>query len=128
MPVLTPEQRRKAISDGMRRAWDQKREATLQSQFIRRCNRCTNPPMLAMKIVSPGNNGITDTLVLVTDIEGNGHAVFVEMKRPGEEPSHLQEHKLNELRRRGFVAGWADDADLAFARIFTECKKRGIKL
>lgn len=101
------------------------RESTQQTKLIRRCKA---QGWLAFKIESPGNNGISDVMVLLTDRAGTGHAVFVEMKRPGEEPTKLQEHCLNELRRRGFVAGWADDGDLAFERIFTECEKRGIKL
>lgn len=101
------------------------KESALQTRLIKLCKA---QRWDAWKIVSPGNAGVSDVMVLITDREGRGHSVFVEMKRPGEEPTKLQEHRLNELKRRGFIAGWSDNPDLAFARIFTECKKRGIKL
>jgi len=100
-------------------------ESKIQSRFIARCKA---HGWDAWKEEAPGTAGIPDVLVLVTDIKGRGHSVFVELKSPGKEPTKLQEHRLNELKRRGFVAFWLDDEALAFAHVFTACKKVGIKL
>lgn len=38
-----------------------------------------------------------------------GHTIFIEFKRPGEEPSPLQYHRLSELTKRGVPATWCDN-------------------
>jgi hypothetical protein len=96
-----------------------------QSKFIRRCNAYG---WEARKQETPGHAGEPDVRVLITDRHGRGHVAFVEFKRPGEEPTKLQMFRLKELRMRGFIAMWEDNADMAFGRIFTECKLRRIEL
>lgn len=53
----------------------------------------------AYKFVSPGNDGVPDRLVCLPGAK----AVFVETKRPGEEPTPLQRNKHRELRKMGFT-------------------------
>jgi len=54
----------------------------------------------------PGvRQGVPDDLFLL----GNGVAVFVEFKRPGKQPTAIQEKRLVELEEYGFLAFWADD-------------------
>lgn len=77
---------------------------------------------------SPGTAGWPDVEVLLTDLSGRGHTVRIEMKGTEGQPRRLQQYRLDELKKRGHVAFWELDADRAFARIFTECKKAGIKL
>lgn len=55
----------------------------------------------------PGvRQGIPDDLFLL----GNGVAVFVEFKRAGKEPTPIQEARLLELEKYGFLAFWADES------------------
>lgn len=37
-----------------------------------------------------------------------GHTIFIEFKKPGEKPSPIQNHRLEELRKRGIPATWCD--------------------
>jgi len=101
------------------------KESKIQSDFIKLCKK---RGWDALKHVCPGRAGEPDVEVRVTDVKGNGHAAYVEMKRPGEEPSALQEHVLNELRRMGFVAGWHDHAEEAVEMIMRSFEAKGIEL
>jgi len=92
-------------------------EAALQRKLI---ELCKTAGWLAQKTESPGNAGWPDVTVLVQDRKGEGHAAFVEVKRPGEEPTKLQAHVLKELNRMGFVAFWSDDPVGAFVRLRRE--------
>lgn len=37
-----------------------------------------------------------------------GHTIFIEFKRPGKVPDPIQNHRLEELRKRGVPAVWCD--------------------
>ena len=100
-------------------------ERVVQVGFIRKCRA---QGWDAMKLETPGRAGSADVLVLFTDNRGLGHAAFVEMKRPGEVPGRLQAHRHEELRRRGFIAFWSDNAGAAFERMFHEIASKGIVL
>jgi len=52
---------------------------------------------LAMKWVSPGNNGVPDRIVFLP----GGRIVFVELKAPGKKPTALQLHQHERLRTLG---------------------------
>lgn len=52
-----------------------------------------------------GNNGIPDRLILGP----NGYHAFIELKKPGEEPSRLQHHWIKTLNDMGHRAGWTDN-------------------
>ena len=62
---------------------------------------------LALKLVSPGFDGIPDRMVLMP----KGRIAFVEVKAPGKKPRQLQlsRHKL--LRRMGFKVYVIDRAE-----------------
>lgn len=46
-----------------------------------------------------------------------GRPLFIEFKRPGEEPTPLQYHRLEELNDLGYWATWADNFDAARSAI-----------
>ena len=48
--------------------------------------------------------------------------IFIEVKRPGKEPSDEQEEFLERARLRGHIAFWADDAADAWKRLSEELK------
>ena len=54
--------------------------------------------------------GFPDRTVLI-----RGRIAFVELKAPGEKPRPEQYKWLKDLRALGFVAGWADNVDDAWA-------------
>ncbi len=62
---------------------------------------------LALKLVSPGFNGVPDRLLLLM----GGKAAFVEVKAPGEKPRPLQVHRFAQLRKLGFRVYVLDDVE-----------------
>jgi hypothetical protein len=55
------------------------------------------------KFVSPGNSGVADRLLV-----REGVVLFLEIKRPGEEPKPLQYKFLRDMRKQRVFAFWAD--------------------
>ena len=53
---------------------------------------------LAMKLISPGFNGVPDRLLLFM----GGKVAFCEVKAPGQKPRPLQVHRMEQLRELGF--------------------------
>ena len=64
---------------------------------------------ICLKFVSPGWSGAPDRICLWP----GGRVAFVETKRPGAKPRQLQERRLCQLRRLGFIAAVIDNAALA---------------
>ena len=62
------------------------------------CKAVRNVGGLALKLVSPGFDGIPDRLILIA----YGRMAFVEVKAPGEKPRPLQVARINKLRNMGF--------------------------
>ncbi|NBI86984.1 VRR-NUC domain-containing protein [Lachnospiraceae bacterium] len=54
---------------------------------------------MALKFVSPGMNGVPDRIVLLP----GGKMAFVELKAPGKVPRALQEKRMGQLRKLGFL-------------------------
>ncbi len=54
---------------------------------------------MALKFVSPGMNGVPDRIVLMP----GGKMAFVELKAPGKVPRALQEKRIGQLRKLGFL-------------------------
>lgn len=54
---------------------------------------------MALKFVSPGMNGVPDRIVLMP----GGKMAFVELKAPGKAPRALQEKRIGQLRKLGFL-------------------------
>ena len=52
---------------------------------------------MALKFVSPGMNGVPDRIV------PGGKMAFVELKAPGKVPRALQEKRIGQLRKLGFL-------------------------
>lgn len=100
-------------------------ERDIQAKFILKCKA---HGFDALKHVCPGRAGEPDVEVRFTDKAGNGHVAYVELKKPGEEPTKIQEHTLMQLRAAGFIAGWADNADDAFKVLLAAIKEKGIEL
>lgn len=48
-----------------------------------------------------------------------GHTIFIEFKKPGEQPSAIQYHRLDELRKRGVPATWCDSVHEAIGILNT---------
>ncbi len=60
------------------------------------------------KFSSPSRRGVPDRVFIK-----HGIVVFMELKRPGEEPTPLQYHELKEIDDAGGIALWADTATAA---------------
>lgn len=69
------------------------RENRIESYFRRQCR---HHGLLALKFVSPARNGVPDRMVITL-----AGTVFVELKRPGEEPTRLQKAMHHKMRRFG---------------------------
>ncbi len=54
---------------------------------------------MALKFASPGMNGVPDRIVLLP----GGKMAFVELKAPGKVPRALQEKRMGQLRKLGFL-------------------------
>lgn len=63
---------------------------------------------LALKLVSPGFDGLPDRLILIAV----GKLVFVEVKAPGKKPRKLQKVRFRQLRELGFLVFVLDDEKL----------------
>lgn len=60
----------------------------------------------ASKFVAPGQTGVPDRLFI-----RRGRHVFIEVKRPGEEPTPKQYAKHDEMRVYGAEVHWVDSLD-----------------
>lgn len=63
----------------------------------------------AYKFVSPGNAGVPDRIVVLP----GGRIGFVELKKQGEKPRKLQQHKMRELEDLGCFTAAVDSPDAA---------------
>ena len=72
------------------------REKVVEQKLIQTVRRSGG---LALKFVSPGFNGVPDRLLLFT----GGRIAFAEVKAPGEKPRPLQVHRMEQLRKMGFL-------------------------
>lgn len=62
---------------------------------------------LALKLTSPGLDGVPDRLVLLQ----NGRIGFVELKAPGQKMRPLQEKRKRQLEALGFLVFCVDGTD-----------------
>lgn len=65
-----------------------------------------DPRFRVVKLVSPGNTGVPDRMVLGP----NGFVAFVEFKQPGKKPTPKQDWWIKKLRDMGHAAFWSCDA------------------
>ncbi len=71
------------------------REKVIEQKLFQAVRRAGG---LALKLVSPGFNGVPDRLLLFM----GGRLAFCEVKAPGEKPRPLQVHRMEQLRKMGF--------------------------
>lgn len=72
------------------------REKTVEKELCDRVKKDLGG--LALKFVSPGQNGVPDRIVLIP----GGRIYFVETKAPGKKLRKLQEYVCGLIRRLGF--------------------------
>ena len=65
---------------------------------------------------SPSSRGVPDRIFIK-----DGLVWFIEFKAPGNTPTKLQQHEINQIKEHGGKAVWVDDVDLfkALLRILT---------
>jgi hypothetical protein len=80
------------------------RERDVEQKLVRAVRRSGG---LALKLVSPGFNGVPDRLLLFM----GGRLAFCEVKAPGEKPRPLQVHRMEQLRKMGFRVSVIDGMD-----------------
>ena len=66
-----------------------------------------------LKWVCPGHAGVPDRIILLP----GERILFLELKAPGKKPTALQVKWIEWLRKLGFRAEWADNAEEAMAMI-----------
>ena len=71
------------------------REKMVEQSLVRAVRRSGG---LALKLVSPGFNGVPDRLLLFM----GGKVAFCEVKAPGQKPRPLQLRRMEQLRDLGF--------------------------
>lgn len=64
---------------------------------------------IVVKFEDPAHRGAPDRLILTP----RGRAIFLEFKRPGEEPKAHQLRYMETLRKMGFLVGWVDNYNSA---------------
>ena len=62
---------------------------------------------LALKLISPGFDGVPDRLILFPD----GRVGFIELKKPGQKMRPLQEKRKRQLEGLGFLVFCVDSKD-----------------
>lgn len=82
------------------------RERDIESRLVRYCRP---RGVLCYKFTSPANRGVPDRILIVP----GGKVGFLELKRPGQVPTALQEHVLKTLELQGCRTGWADSFETA---------------
>ena len=78
------------------------RESTIEKKLVTEAKARGG---MAANFVSPGMNGMPDRLVLMP----KGRMGFVELKAPGKKPRLLQELRMRQLRRMGFLVAVVDN-------------------
>ncbi len=73
---------------------------------------CQRHGYYCRKLSTPGCRGVPDRM-----IAKGGLVLFLELKRPGEKPTALQEYEMDSLTKAGLKADWADSYELAIAHI-----------
>jgi hypothetical protein len=64
---------------------------------------CRKNGVLNYKFASPSNRGVPDRVLMF-----KGKVMFLELKRPGNEPTALQDMNMTKIRAAGVWATWAN--------------------
>lgn len=88
----------------------------MRESFVEKtiCDHARSRGITPLKLAGPGEKGKADRLFM-----RGGKAVFMEIKRPGQKPTALQEKFLRERREDGFEAAWFDHPREAIAWLKT---------
>ena len=93
---------------------DEMREKYVEQRLIKAVRQSGG---LALKFVSPNLNGVPDRLLLFP----GGRIAFAEVKAPGEKPRPLQVHRMEQLRKMGFMVFVIDGEEQIGGRIDEIC-------
>jgi len=80
-------------------------EAKIEKKVVEFCRK---NGLLTFKFASPSNRGVPDRIIV-----HKGKVMFLELKRPGNTPTALQEREIERLKAAGAFATWADSYDRA---------------
>ncbi len=75
-------------------------EAKIEKKIVAYCRERR---LYTRKFSSPAHRGVPDRIIC-----GRGRVVFLEIKRPGNEPTRIQLYELKLLREAGMTAQWVD--------------------
>lgn len=64
------------------------------------------------KFTSPGKRGVPDRVFI-----RSGIVLWMEVKRPGEEPTQQQTLRMNEMKKYGAIVCWVDSLTAAKERL-----------
>jgi hypothetical protein len=76
-------------------------EAHLEKKLVAFCRE---HGLLTYKFASPSHRGVPDRIIM-----GRGKVMFLELKRPGNKPTALQEREQRRITDCGICAWWASD-------------------
>ena len=82
-------------------------EQGIQTRIIK---ALSSKGVYVVKVVSASRNGTPDLLCCF-----KGRFIAIEVKRPGEKPTELQNAKLEKIREAGGVAVWVDSLEAAMS-------------
>jgi hypothetical protein len=98
-------------------------EGTIEAKLFNKLNQWAVSEGIDMEVLKlnvKGRRGWPDRLITC---EG-GLAIFVEMKRPGEQPRALQSYVHQRLRKMGFTVKVYDEVELALEELKCLIKKK----
>ena len=78
-------------------------ESTIEKALVAHCKA---RGLLTYKFSSPAHRGVPDRVIM-----GGGKLMFIELKRPGKEPTPLQQRELQRIREAGVHAYWSSNID-----------------
>lgn len=76
-------------------------EAQLETKLVAFCRE---HGLLTYKFASPSHRGVPDRIIM-----SGGKVMFVELKRPGNTPTRLQERERQRITDHGVCAFWSSD-------------------
>ncbi len=76
-------------------------EKQIEAKVVRYCKR---RGLYCRKFTSPAHRGAPDRIIC-----GSGKVLFLELKRPGNVPTALQDYEMATLRKHGMASLWVDN-------------------
>jgi len=80
------------------------KEQSIQARIIKRLEKAGH---VAINLITASKSGFSD----IISCGPTGRFWSIEVKKPGEEPSRLQYHRLSQFKKREAVAFWCDSYD-----------------